>query len=112
MQRVIVTYTKRTLPPSSTFANIYFTFLLCRSLSQNKSTKMLKSLVFVVFCLELLQCASVDKKDRRGIRDKKLSDKEHFHEEGEEHDMDYDHEAFLGMYFFSVNETNFKKFLR
>jgi len=66
-------------------------------LSQNKSTKMLKSLVFVVFCLELLQCASVDKKDRRGIRDKKLSDKEHFHEEGEEHDMDYDHEAFLGV---------------
>ena len=57
---------------------------------------MLKSLVFVVFCLELLQCASVDKKDRV-IRDKKLSEKEHFHE-GEEHDIDYDHEAFLGMY--------------
>ena len=56
---------------------------------------MLKSLVFALFCLELLHCASVDKKDRV-IRDKKLSDKEHFHE-GEEHDIDYDHEAFLGM---------------
>jgi len=56
---------------------------------------MLKSVILLVLCLDILQSASVDKKDRV-VREKKLSDKEHFAGDDHEHDIDYDHEAFLG----------------
>ena len=56
---------------------------------------MLKSVILLVLCLDILQSASVDKKDRV-VREKKLSDKEHFAGDDHEHDFDYDHEAFLG----------------
>ena len=64
---------------------------------------MLEKLTLVAIALltiwsTLLQSASVDNNHKHGqdrvISDNKLSDKEHY--EGEHHDYDYDHEAFLG----------------
>ena len=52
--------------------------------------------LFLLFILTV-DSASVDSKHghERVVHDRKLSHKEHFHD-GQEHDYDYDHEAFLG----------------
>lgn len=52
--------------------------------------------LFLLFILTV-DSASVDSKHghERVVNDRKLSHKEHFHD-GQEHDYDYDHEAFLG----------------
>ena len=59
---------------------------------------MLKTFIFLLFCSDFLQSASVDnKKDH--IREKRLlSEKEHF-DGDHHHDADYDHEAFLGKWY-------------
>ena len=53
------------------------------------------SYVFLLYIFTV-DSASVDSKHGhdRVVSDRKLSHKEHFH--GEDHDFDYDHEAFLG----------------
>ena len=53
---------------------------------------MRKSLVWVCACTVLLSLVTGGPTDKRGPKD--LSEEEHW--EGDEHNEDYDHEAFLG----------------
>ena len=51
--------------------------------------------IFLFLCCEWIHTASVDQAHKdRVIHGEKLSDKEHY--AGQDHDYDYDHEAFLG----------------
>ena len=79
--------------------------LMFLSFQGNKNNKMLSQCSFLILLVlvlpSLLNSASVDSNGpnnvhgkARVLSERKLSDKEHF--EGDHHDADYDHEAFLG----------------
>lgn len=44
----------------------------------------------------IISAAVGDEHSSRVLQGKDLSDKQHFADDGDQHDVDYDHEAFLG----------------
>lgn len=56
--------------------------------------KIFEVLVFVMFCTSCFARPQQEKKGKERIFEGKVSNEEHF--KGEEHNNEYDHEAFLG----------------